>query len=90
MDIKKLPNWLISGIMVFPVLIVLGIILFVLSFGKISVLIWLIIPSIFFEEIFETCCYTFSNSYIMNLLFALIFWFAIGSTLGWVTERIKK
>jgi hypothetical protein len=90
MDIKKLPSWLISGVIIFSVLIVLGVILFIFTFGKISVLFWLIIPSIFFEEIFETCCYAFSNSYVFNFLFALFFWFTIGAVLGWTTDRIKK
>ena len=68
---------------------VLGVILLILTLGKISVLFWLIIPSIFFEEIFETCCYAFSDSYVINFLFALFFWFIVGAVLGWTNDRIK-
>jgi len=90
MNIKKLPNWLLSGIIIFPVIIILGFIFFALTLGKFDILFWLIIPSIIFEEIFETCCYAFSNSYIANLLFALFFWFVIGAMLDWLVDRVKK
>lgn len=90
MNFKKLPNWILSGIIIFPVLIVLGIIFFALTLGKFNVLFWLIIPSAIFEELFETCCYVFSNNQIANLLFALIFWFTIGATVGWISGKLKK
>ena len=90
MNLKKLPDWLLSGILIFPVLIALGIIVFALTFGKLNALFWVIFPSILFEELFETCCYSFSNNQIANLLFAFIFWFAIGAVLGWLNGIVKK
>lgn len=89
-NLNKTPNWLLSGVIIFPVLIFFGIILYLLSSGNISLLFWLIIPSIFFEEMLETCCYTLSNNYALNLLFAMLFWFATGTAVGWTTDKIKK
>jgi len=90
MNLKKLPNWLLSGIFIFPVIFILGFIFFTFTFGKFNILYWLIIPSVIFEELFETCCYTLSNNQIVNLFFALFFWFIIGGALGWITGKIKK
>ncbi|MFH1767384.1 MAG: hypothetical protein ABH826_04865 [Patescibacteria group bacterium] len=90
MKIKKLPSWILSGLAIFPVLIVLGIVLFALTVGKFSILFWLIIPSIIFEELFETCCYVFSDSQVVNLFFALLFWFIIGAAVGWVSEKLQN
>jgi len=89
MNYNKLPKWLLSGIIIFPVLLLSGIFLFALTFGKISILFWLIIPSVIFEELFETCCYVFSNNQIANLFFVLLFWFTIGGLLGWITEKLN-
>jgi hypothetical protein len=86
----KLPYWVLSGIIIFPVLMILGVIFFTITLGEFNILFWLIIPSIIFEELFETSYYAFSNSQVANLLFALIFWFIIGGTLGWITGKIKK
>jgi ABC-type transporter Mla maintaining outer membrane lipid asymmetry permease subunit MlaE len=90
MKIKDLSYWLISGVVIFPVLIVLGLFFGLASGGKISALYWMVIPSIIFEETFETCCQTFSDNLIFNLLFIGIFWFGIGSLTGWLTEKLKN
>jgi hypothetical protein len=90
MKIKALPFWLISGVMIFPVLIVLGLLFGLCSEGRINTLFWLVIPSIIFEETFEICCQTFSDSMIFNLLFIGIFWFGIGSLTGWLTEKSRN
>jgi hypothetical protein len=88
--IKNLPDWLVSGVSIFPILIVSGLLFGFVSGGKISALYWMVIPSIIFEEIFETCCRAFSDNMISNVLFVGIFWFGIGSLAGLLTERIKE
>jgi hypothetical protein len=90
MKIKGLPSWLASGVSIFPILIVSGLLFGIVSGGKISALYWVVIPSIIFEEIFETCCRTFSDNMISNVLFVGIFWFGIGSLTDLLTVRIKK
>lgn len=90
MNLKNIPHWLLSGIIIFPVLIVFGVTAYVLTLGKFNALFWLIIPSVIFEDLFETCCYFFSNSQLANLLFVLIFWSVIGATACSITSRIKK
>jgi hypothetical protein len=90
MKIKKLPYWLISGVVIFPILIVLGLFFGLASGGKINVLFWAVIPSIIFEETFETCCRTFSDNMISNVLFVGIFWFGVGSLTGLLADRIKE
>lgn len=90
MKVKNLPHWLVSGIAIFPILIVLGLLFGLASGGKISVLFWMVIPSIIFEETFETCCRIFSDNLIFNVIFIGIFWFVIGSLTSLLSERIKK
>lgn len=90
MKVKGLPCWLISGVIIFPVLIVLGLLFALASGGKINALYWMIIPSIIFEETFEVCCRTFSDNLIFNTLFAGIFWFGIGSLTGLLAEKVKN
>ena len=90
MKIKTLPFWLLSGVMVFPILIILGLLFGFITGGKISTLFWMVIPSIIFEETFETCCRAFSDNLIFNILFIGMFWFGIGSLTGLLTEKIKK
>jgi len=90
MNYKKIPYWILSGIITILIIIIVGIILSLITFGKFNYLFWLILPSILFEELFETCCYTFSNSQIANLIFALGFWFVIGSLVGLIVLEIKN
>jgi len=88
--LSKLPGWFISAIIIFPVLAISGIILNAISLGKINLLFWMIIPAVFFEELFETIFFEFSNSQIANLIFAIIFWFCIGALTGWITGKLKN
>jgi uncharacterized membrane protein YphA (DoxX/SURF4 family) len=90
MKIKRLPYWLVSGVVIFPILIILGLFFTFISGGKVNVLFWAVIPSIIFEEIFETCCRAFSDNFIFNVLFVGIFWFGVGSLTGLLAERLKK
>ena len=90
MRVKSLPNWLISGVTIFPVLMVLGLLFGLVSGGKINVLFWAVIPSIIFEETFETYCRAFSDNFVFNILFVGIFWFGIGSLTGLLAEKIKN
>ncbi len=90
MNLQKLPNPLLFGIIVFPVIIILNIILFILTLGKINILFWLIIPSIIFEELFEKKYYVFSDNQIANIVFVLIFWFIVGASLGWIAKQITN
>ena len=86
MNLKKVHTWVISGLAIFPVLIVLGGIFYVMSAGKVNFFFWMIIPSIIFEETLESCFYELSNNTFLNLIFVIIFWFSIGA----VTEIISK
>jgi hypothetical protein len=89
MKVKSLPYWLISGVMIFPILIILGLLFCLTTGGKINALYWLVIPSIIFEETFETCCRTFSDNLVFNILFIGIFWFGIGCLTGLLAEKLK-
>jgi len=73
MSFYKLPYWVLAGILIFPVLMILGVIFFTIRISEFNILFWLVMPSIIFEELFETSYYAFSNSQVTNLLFALIF-----------------
>lgn len=90
MNFKKIPHWILSGIIIFPVLIISGVVLFVLTLGKFNILFAFIIPAIIFESLFETCCYAFSNNQAANIIFAVMFWFIIGAAIGWFNGRLKK
>lgn len=90
MKINKIPQWFIWGISIFPLLLILGPILNIISFGKINFLFWMIIPSIIFEELTERNFYNLSNNTILNLIFILIFWFTIDSFLGILFQITKR
>ncbi len=86
----KLPGWLISAVIIFPVLAISGIALNLISLGKIQLLFWMILPSIFFEELFETSYIAFSDSQFANLVFIIIFWFSIGAIIELITSKLKN
>jgi hypothetical protein len=90
---KKLPYFVKTGIIIFPIVIILSIVIALmnLSLGlKTSFLLWMVMPSIIFEQIFETCCYAFSNNKFFNFLFILVFWFVIGALIGIVKLAIFR
>ena len=55
---------LLYGLLIFPVVIIVSLILGV--FG-LNYLIWMVIPSVLFEEIFERAFYSFSNNIYFNV-----------------------
>jgi hypothetical protein len=84
MIIKKIPFWVKTGILIFPVLLLTSVIAVAL---KTNILWWMIVPSVVFEEIFESFSTAISDSILLNLLFILVFWFAIGSLIGLFSKR---
>ena len=86
---SKLPSWIISAIIIVPIVAFLGIVMYTLSAGQVNFLFWIILPSILFEQLFETSFYAFSNSYLANFLFVLLFWTSIGALVGWITNKIR-
>lgn len=76
---RKMPEWLLFGILIFPVVIIISLI--VGLFTK-DYFLWLTIPAIVFEQMFERCCTAFSNSQVANIIFAILIWFVIGAALG--------
>lgn len=87
--LSRLPSWLISALITVPIVTLIGIILYAVSAGQINFLFWIILPSILFEQLFETNLYAFSNSYIANLVFVILFWTSIGALVGWITSMIR-
>ncbi|MDX2443362.1 MAG: hypothetical protein QNK30_06135 [Bacteroidales bacterium] len=88
--LSKLPSWLISALITVPIVALLGVVFYVLSTGQINFLFWIILPSILFEQLFETSFYAFSNSQLANLIFVLLFWSSIGALVGWITAMIRR
>lgn len=87
--LSKLPTWFISAVIILPVIALIGIALNIISTGQINFLFWIILPSILFEQVFETSFYAFSNSQLANLIFVLMFWSFLGALLGWITGKIR-
>jgi len=83
---KMFPLWLKTGILIFPVLIILSLLL---GFFGGNNLLWLVVPSIIFEKLFESCCTFIDDSLFLNVIFDLIFWFLIGAAVGKVIELRK-
>ncbi|MBD3252319.1 hypothetical protein GF386_01160 [Candidatus Pacearchaeota archaeon] len=84
---KKIHFWFITGTAIFFILLLMSIILLIVNFFiEINYLFWIIIPSIIFEELFETCCYGFSNNILANFVFILIFWFVVGAVIGLLVD----
>lgn len=88
--LRKLPTWLMSALIIIPVVAMIGVALFLISAGQINILFWIILPSILFEQLFETSLYAFSNSQLANLVFVLLFWSFIGASVGWIISRIRS
>ena len=76
----RFPYWAHIGIMIFPLVAVLSLILKWI-FGT-NPLLWMIIPSVIFEQVFERCCYSFSNNQFFGIIFVLGFWFFVGALIG--------
>jgi len=87
--LRKLPTWLISALIIIPIVALIGVALFLISAGQINMLFWIILPSILFEQLFETSFYAFSNSQIANLAFVLLFWSFIGASGGLIISKIR-
>lgn len=85
----KVPFWAITGIIIFPAIIIFGPILGFIVQESAAYFFWLIVPSVIFEELLEKCCPFLADSQIANLVFALIFWFIIGSAVGFIFEKLK-
>ena len=87
--LRKLPTWFISEVIILPVVAFIGIALNVISAGQINFLFWIILPSILFEQLFETSFYAFSNSQLANLLFVLLFWSTLGALTGLIVTKLR-
>jgi len=88
--IRVLPSWVVSGIAIFPVLMVVGLLVGVATAGRIGVLFWLVVPSIVFEEALEASLTALSDDLLANALFALAFWFAIGAGVGLLQRAVER
>jgi hypothetical protein len=82
--IRKIPLWTISGIAIFPVLIITGLIINIITGYTRRFFFWIIVPSIFFEQTFESCCPAIADSLILNILFVFLSWFFIGASVGFL------
>ena len=88
--VSQLPLWLVTGTLVFPILTVIGVIVAAFCSSDVNPLFSLILPSIVFEELLEDSFAVISDSYVLNFLFAILFWFGIGCFVGFCVERIKS
>ena len=76
---KKKREWLVFGILIFPIVILLSLLIGI--FTK-NYVLWLTLPAVIFEQMFEKCCTAFSNDKIANIVFAILLWFVIGAAIG--------
>ena len=61
----------------FLFLLLSGFLLNLFSKGQISILYWMIIPSIIFEELIESSYPIIADSKLINLIFIFIFWYIV-------------
>ena len=87
---RNVPNWLASGLLILPVVAVLGILLWAITLGAFSPLFWLILPAILFETLVETSFRAMSDSRALNFLFAVLFWFVVGAGTGWLSALLRR
>ncbi len=90
MRLKSVPGWLAAGVGVFPLLTVIGAIAWLVSSGEINWLFWAIIPAVIWEHLLEDLSTTLADSAVLNILFLLVFWFAIGALAGLVASRLGR
>jgi hypothetical protein len=88
--VRGLPSWVVSGIVIFPVLFVVGLLAGAVTSGRVGVLFWLVVPSIVFEEALEASLTALSDDLLANALFALAFWFAIGAGVGLLQRGVER
>ena len=86
--LRKTPLWLISGILIFPVLGFTGLMLSWIFSNEDLLLFWMIVPSILFEEIFEAKYSGLADNLTLNLIFILLFWFVIGGLAGFLLRHL--
>lgn len=90
MQLKSVPGWLAGALAVFPLLPVIGAIAWLVSSGDINWLFWAIIPAVIWEQTLEGLSTTLADSTVLNILFLLVFWFAIGALAGLVASRLGR
>ena len=88
--LRVLPSWVVSGIAIFPVLVVVGLLAGVATAGRVGVLFWLVLPAIVFEEALEASFTALSDDLLANALFALAFWFGIGAGVGLLQRAVER
>ena len=66
--------------LIFPIIIIFSLIYGLVVSG--NLFLWIVVPSVIFEQDFESWAYNFSNNIPVNIVFVLIFWFVIGSLIG--------
>lgn len=88
--LKRSPDWLVSGVAIVPVVAVLGLVLFALTLGGFNPLFWLVLPAIMFETLVEVRFPALADSYAANLIFAFLFWFAIGAATGLLNTVLRR
>lgn len=86
----RIPQWVVSGIMIFPVIVLIGIVLSIITGGNFKVLYWVIIPNLLFEELFEICCNVFAKNETANVISTFVFWFTIGALTDLFSYPFRK
>jgi hypothetical protein len=76
---EKKREWLVFGLLIIPVVIVVSLLI---GLATDNYILWITLPSILFEQMFEKCCYAFSNNQIANFIFAILLWFLVGAAIG--------
>jgi hypothetical protein len=61
----------------FLFLLLSGFLLNLFSQGQISILYWMVIPSIIFEELIESSYPIIADNKLINLIFIFIFWYIV-------------
>lgn len=78
-QVKKHREWLVFGVLILPLVFILSLFIGLITENY---LLWLTVPSVLFEQMFEKCCEGFSNNQIANFIFAIFIWFVIGAAIG--------
>lgn len=88
MAINRLPSWFVVGILIYPLLILVGLVFSFITSGDFNFMYWLYIPSMMFDQMFKECCTEIAGNQRIMLISGVLFWFIIGSILGLIVKIV--
>lgn len=86
---RVVPIWLVSGLSIFPVLTLIGVLAYVLTFGRVHPFFWVVLGLIAAQLAFGNTA-PIANEALADAVFVVAFWFVIGAGLGALLQVLRR